>query len=491
MIRKRRVIFRADGNSQIGLGHVVRSLALAAMLREEFECVFAIQTPAEDLQKQISQVCDGVIVLPRCLPAEDRFIHELDAYVSEEETVVLDGYNFATNYQENIKSKGAVLVCIDDIHSYPFIADVVINQAGGVDETIYSTAPYTKICLGPKYALLRPPFLETSNTDKDLPVGSKRVLLNLGGADPQNLTLQLAKELLNMDEALQVEVVVGGAYRHQVALQSWLQNHLNFKLHRSLEARQMCDLMRKCAVAVTSASGVAYEYAAVGGLLLVQQTADNQKGLYDFLTSSGLAREVKKLPELLSNNKLQQLFQEQVTVQRRHFDGQSGERLRQVFRRLSLGASLRLREVTQKNKLLLLEWANDPQVRHNSFNPNPISLENHTHWFDAVMQDEQTLLYMAQADGKPVAHIRFKVSDKKASISYLIGTEFRGYGLGHSVLLKGVEKLKANRPDIRQVEGLVQQENIASVKSFEKAGFSRGTPDAQHPEAVCFVLLLT
>jgi UDP-2,4-diacetamido-2,4,6-trideoxy-beta-L-altropyranose hydrolase len=96
MDHKRRVIFRADGNSRIGLGHVARSLALAHMLRGEFECVFAVQSPTKELKEQILQVCSGIISLPLCLPSEERFVHELAAYISKDEIVVLDGYDFGT-----------------------------------------------------------------------------------------------------------------------------------------------------------------------------------------------------------------------------------------------------------------------------------------------------------------------------------------------------------------------------------------------------------
>ena len=36
----KKILFRADGNEEIGYGHVIRSLALADMLKENFECIF-------------------------------------------------------------------------------------------------------------------------------------------------------------------------------------------------------------------------------------------------------------------------------------------------------------------------------------------------------------------------------------------------------------------------------------------------------------------
>ncbi|MCJ8166371.1 UDP-2,4-diacetamido-2,4,6-trideoxy-beta-L-altropyranose hydrolase [Pontibacter sp. E15-1] len=488
MTKKRRIIFRADGNSQIGLGHVVRSLALAAMLRDEFECVFAIQSPSKEIQKQIMAVCGGMIVLPVATLEELRFIHELDAYISAEEIVVLDGYAFGTVYQEGIKSKNAQLVCIDDIHAYPFVADAVINQSGGVQAAMYESVPYTKLCLGPSFALLRPPFLAIAGIPRDFPAAIVRVLINLGGADPQNLTLQIAKELREAQPSLQIEVVTGSAYRHQTELQSWLQHQQRIILHQNLTAQHMCDLMQSCAVAITSASGVAYEYAAVGGLLYVEQTADNQADLYRFLIETGIAQPYCQLPGRLEDAALATRFQDQVARQREHFDGQSGERLRQVFSGLSLGASLHLREASSDDLELLFAWANDPDVRKHSFNNSLINLENHTQWFHSVLKNENTLLYIAESDGTPAANIRFTLSGEQALISYSIAADFRGKGLGHTVLQKGIQALRASSPTVKTAQGMVQPGNPASIRAFEKAGFVRVTPDALHPEALTFAL---
>ena len=156
---KTKVVFRADGNSEIGLGHVIRSLALSEMLKKEFDCVFAIQEPSEALYEQIMAACGNIIQLPACSENEYTFINELDNYLFGNEIVVLDGYRFSTNYQQQIKSKGCSLVCIDDIHSYYFVADAIINHAGGISKDEYSSEKYTQFYLGPQFALLRPPFL--------------------------------------------------------------------------------------------------------------------------------------------------------------------------------------------------------------------------------------------------------------------------------------------------------------------------------------------
>jgi spore coat polysaccharide biosynthesis predicted glycosyltransferase SpsG len=55
-----RLVLRADGNSRIGLGHVMRLLALADILREQFGCVFVIQEPDAVLLTQLRESCSEV-----------------------------------------------------------------------------------------------------------------------------------------------------------------------------------------------------------------------------------------------------------------------------------------------------------------------------------------------------------------------------------------------------------------------------------------------
>ncbi|MEO5907505.1 MAG: hypothetical protein ABIQ11_12315 [Saprospiraceae bacterium] len=61
---KKKVFFRADGNSRIGLGHIIRSLALAEIISENFHITFLIQSPDDYLTTEIRKVCDELIELP-------------------------------------------------------------------------------------------------------------------------------------------------------------------------------------------------------------------------------------------------------------------------------------------------------------------------------------------------------------------------------------------------------------------------------------------
>ena len=63
---KRKIFFRADAGAQIGYGHFIRTLALADMLRDDFDCTFLTQSPSEYQQKEVEKVCPLV-----ALPSDD------------------------------------------------------------------------------------------------------------------------------------------------------------------------------------------------------------------------------------------------------------------------------------------------------------------------------------------------------------------------------------------------------------------------------------
>lgn len=120
---KRKIFFRADAGAQIGYGHFIRTLALADMLRDDFDCTFYTQSPSTYQQREADKVCPLV-----SLPSDDSKFERFLEYLIGDEIVVLDNYFYTSDYQKQIKDKGCKLVHIDDIHDRHFYADLIINH---------------------------------------------------------------------------------------------------------------------------------------------------------------------------------------------------------------------------------------------------------------------------------------------------------------------------------------------------------------------------
>jgi UDP-2,4-diacetamido-2,4,6-trideoxy-beta-L-altropyranose hydrolase len=282
---------------------------------------------------------------------------------------------------------------------------------------------------------------------------------------------------------------VGSAYRHLTSLEKLASNKVT--IHQQLTAAQMCQLMQACSLAILPPSTVAYEWCSVGGPLFLIQTAENQKNLKNFLLQTELAQPYTKLNTLLPLIGLSlAYFGEQLNKQRQLFDGQSPARLRQVIDQLFYPDLLHLRRAQSGDLQLLFHWINDPVVRRFSLNPEPVSLTTHSTWYRYKITDKNCFIFIAEIRQEPVGMIRFDVNHRETIISYLVDENYRGKGLGTLLLQQGIFKFKINARKTTSISGLVQKENIASIKAFTKAGFKiNPESDKNYPHVLKFTLL--
>ncbi|HEX8429346.1 UDP-2,4-diacetamido-2,4,6-trideoxy-beta-L-altropyranose hydrolase [Hymenobacter sp.] len=483
-----RLLLRADGNSRIGLGHVMRLLALAEILREEAAtCVFLIQEPEQELRRQLEAANFTVVELPvRPLAEEAAWLVRHVLFATD--VLLLDGYSFTYSYQQTVRGKAAHLIFVDDLHSFPLAADVVLNPAGGVVISQYELRqPGARLLVGPAFAPLRAAFRSAAA----LPVPASTpdtVLVCLGGADPTHQTQQVVELLLALATVQQVHAVVGSAYARWHELHAWASQQPRLLLHHNLPATNLVELMRQCGAAVCSPSTISYEYcAAGGGLLLLLPVADNQRDINHFLLSIGVGLPYVSAADVLTSPEANKLAEEFRQKQRRVFDGLAPVRLRQEFRALQLPPPpFFLRPATPADSHQLFEWTNDPAVRQYSFHPELVLWPEHERWFAARLTDPESLILVVEQPGTGylMGLIRFQVTNQQATLSYSLAAAHRGQGLAPLLLLAGTRQITQKFPAVRQVLGHVQPENLASCKAFARAGYRKLTPS--NPDSVTY-----
>lgn len=483
-----RLVLRADGGPAIGLGHVMRLLALAEALRPQFATVtFAVREPADSLRELLQAADMMVVEVPaQALTAEANWlVREL---LKPDDVLVLDGYGFDLAYQQTLRPAVRRLLCLDDLHAFPFAADVVLNPAGGVPATAYDLRqPGAQLLTGPAYAPLRAAFRPPTGAPATPP---DTVLLCLGGADPRQLTQAVASQLLALPGVAHVHAVVGSAYAAWPDLAAWAAGHADrLTLHRQLSAADLASLMHRCGAAVCSPSTVSYEYcAAGGGLLLTLPTADNQHDLDQYLRAAGLALPYPSAPNVLAPNVAGQLAEQLRAAQRQHFDGQVPARLRQLVAGLLLSPPLRLRPVTAADSNQLLAWTNEPETRRQSFDPRPVLPAAHESWLAAQLGHPGALLLLAEdTGGQPAGLIRFAGADGyRATLSYSLDPAFRGRGAAAPLLRAGTLTVLEQFAALREVVGHVRATNVASVRAFRRAGFEEYVDAAAGADSLSF-----
>lgn len=461
MENKKKICFRADAGAEIGYGHFIRTLALADMLKDDFECVFYTQSPTEYQRKEAEKVCELVT-----LPADDsRFQLFLDC-LKGDEIVVLDNYFYTTDYQRAIKTKGCKLVCIDDMHDKHYVADAVVNH-GFVAEADFSKEEYTQLYIGPNYALLRSSFLKADNTIKRY---DNRWVVCFGGSDRNDYTGEVVRQLKNRCDNPEILAVVGDSYQYA---QQLIDAGVTIK--QRLSANEMADLFKSATNVVCSASSVCYESLACGCRVFAGYYVENQRNFYENLKKRG---HIIPLGELHKGD-WDVLIKEdnQVPI------GLVVVQVRQNFRALFYGIVLRqlnYTELTESESKTVWKVRNLLEIRKYMTNPEPFTYESHRAFVKKLAVDPNKL-FLAYFDGETlVGTINFVEIgiDSSAERGLFVNPSCQGHGMAQ--VLEKLSEREAYKRGVRYLVAKVKNDNLSSLAFHKKAGYELINTDNEY-----------
>jgi len=326
-----KIIVRTDASTTIGMGHVMRCIALCSMLRQDFkDIVFMLMKTKPEILHVITK--HGFTVMT--IENESDFL----VTVTGREIVIIDGYHFDPEIYENVKRKGAVTVSIDDLHNKPLKVDVIINPSPNAKEGIYYGLSDIKYLLGTRYALLRPSFIRQAAIKRS--IGNvDSVLICFGGSDFQNKTLQTLKVVCKFAEFKRVIAITGAAYLFREELKKFIsiQSQDIKNLHNANDDVMVSSLL-SVQLAIVPASGILFETVACKTPVVSGFYIDNQQDIYEgfkalncFYDAADLsAQSVEDALKLALGSDLNKM----VENQGRSIDGKSPERYLEVFRGL-------------------------------------------------------------------------------------------------------------------------------------------------------------
>lgn len=288
------VIIRVDGNSNIGLGHIYRGIALAEMLKDEFDVKFITKHSSN-----ISPISDAGFKL-NFIPGEIE-LQEEPAYfneiLSKGDIVVLDGYDFKEEYQQKIKDNNYKLVYIDDLAQGVQKADLVINHSPGAKESDYKKEKYSKLKFGLDYTFLRPSFLKRIKK-KEIINKLESVFVCFGGADSNNYSLKVTKYLLEIKSIKKINIVLGSAYSDK---RIYNLPKKNINIYQNLSEEKLKNLMLKCDFAIVPSSTILIELLALKIPIISGYFIENQKTFYDYLKSNRIISGIDSFDNINKN----------------------------------------------------------------------------------------------------------------------------------------------------------------------------------------------
>ncbi|HSZ73156.1 MAG TPA: UDP-2,4-diacetamido-2,4,6-trideoxy-beta-L-altropyranose hydrolase, partial [Cytophagaceae bacterium] len=260
----KRIVFRADGNEYIGLGHLIRCSALAEMLSSEFAICFIAKNSGTYIKEVIGNDAFHLLLIEE----DEDELQVLSNLLTVDDILIADGYYFDEAWQRTIKQRVSKFVLIDDlVYTNTPYADIIINHAPGVSLSDYQCPSSVRLLLGADYALLRPAFFNGIKKTTDQKSG---IVLTMGGSDPDNLTRKIAQIILNHTDET-IDLLLGAAYVHPV--NDFMENK-RITIRRKLKEEEVAQLFWERKLVISSASTVSLEASAIGTSLIIGLIAD-------------------------------------------------------------------------------------------------------------------------------------------------------------------------------------------------------------------------
>jgi len=321
----KKIYIRVDGSSEIGLGHLVRCIALAQMLKSDFEISFVCISIPDQTKEEILNLNFNLIIIEQ----EDEILN----FIKTKDIVVIDHYKLDLNYHKKIKALHVKVICVDDIHDKEFDADLIINHAPGSDQKNYISGPDTKYALGIEFALLRPNFLKAAK-QIDSKKYNTNIFVNFGVIDFLNLSEKVIDKLLTIECVSRIELVIGAANNNYSQLVSNYSNSKKINIHYSIAEEKIISLLKECYFAIVPSSGILFETIALGCFTLSSKYINNQDTIFNGFKNGNMIYALNSFEDITKEIICDTNCETNFPLVKNSIDGYSGQRLLNIIKNI-------------------------------------------------------------------------------------------------------------------------------------------------------------
>jgi UDP-2,4-diacetamido-2,4,6-trideoxy-beta-L-altropyranose hydrolase len=291
------VVIRTDASTLIGSGHVMRCLTLANQLRQNGaavsfvcrelpgNCCSAIRDRGFDVA--LLRAPEGVGISSsdanRWLGVEwqtdaDQTIEHITPLSRDVDWLIVDHYALDSRWETSLRPHVGQILVIDDLADRKHQCDMLLDQ-NYYEETssrYNGLTPATcRRLVGPRYALLRPEFIEGRRSRGRRTGEIHRLLIFFGGVDRTNETSKAVDAVtFAAEQGIAVDVVVGAANPHFAEIEEKIVHLQSGRLLRNVG--NMAELMSEADLAIGAGGTTTLERAYLGLPSITIVIADNQ-----------------------------------------------------------------------------------------------------------------------------------------------------------------------------------------------------------------------
>lgn len=311
------IVFRVDASQQIGTGHLMRCLTLAAAFRSRgFQTVFISRTGnVSDQVKSnghVFRLLEGSTSSENIDP-EVPHAQWLEASWEEDAqqtvgllkglkdiTLIVDHYAIDNKWESVLRKVCQQMVVMDDLADRRHHCDLLIDTNYKRRPSDYSglVSESCTLLTGTDYVLLRSEFAAMRDQAKSKRATLQeisRILVFMSGTDPENFTEKVLKSLalVNWTGRPSIDVVLGKSFEHIQLIKSLVRD-FPLEIKVIIDTRKMAQLIYNADLAIGSAGGATWERCCLGLPAISLTIAENQVYANDILGKDGIVIKLEK-----------------------------------------------------------------------------------------------------------------------------------------------------------------------------------------------------
>ena len=466
-----KVFIITEGGKNIGFGHITRCLSLYQAFEERGIKPRFIVNADNDVEYLLKQVNYKIFNW-----LEER--NKLFAILKDADIAIIDSYLADISAYNNISDLVKLPVYIDDNKRLDYPKGIVLNGNIHAKKLNYPKRDGITYLLGNKYTPLIKEFWEVP--EKEIKENIETIMVTFGGDDSKNMTPKIMNLLNKEYPNLKRNIIIGRAFNKLDEIKKEANEYTNLIYYP--DAEEMKEVMLESDVAISAGGQTLYELARVGVPTIGICVADNQirsikgwkrVGFLEYVGWYNVNNILEKIKNSIKYLEDAKERKNKFKVGREYIDRQSSIRIIKVLLFNLYKKNLILRKVNFEDALDIFNLSNDEVVRKNSFNSKKIEWKNHLIWLKKKLEDENSIYFAVVDDSnKFYGQVRFDIKpmDNVAVIGISLKKDIRGIGLSPFIIDKAVNELLKIK-SIKLIEAYIKDENISSIKSFEKAKF--------------------
>ncbi|MFZ4405001.1 MAG: UDP-2,4-diacetamido-2,4,6-trideoxy-beta-L-altropyranose hydrolase [Pseudobdellovibrionaceae bacterium] len=284
------ILFRADSSSEIGSGHIMRSLTLAnrfKKLNPDIDIHFVCKQLNGHLGSDILRNQFSVHWLDHDLNVQSdaektlKIVSELNIKL-----IIVDHYQLNATWEQFFFPKYKVLI-IDDLANRNHTSHFLIDNNFTLNIHKYKNLINSECItfIGTQFSFLRSEFINLKAAMPAQILEPKNVLVFFGGTDPTGETFKFVQQNLNANSGFQFHILFTDANPDKDRLLS-LKSIKNFNFYCSPPS--VAQLISQCQLYIGSGGTITWERLYLGVTGLVISVAPNQTQIAKDLDSTGV-----------------------------------------------------------------------------------------------------------------------------------------------------------------------------------------------------------